>query len=222
MEREDDNERLRRNGVSPTFSGDELDRLPPPMFPSGRGRQSLRPPAEASPPEPEEGGGVPDEAFIMPDDPIRRPAEAEASFAAAEAAARGGWDETESPEEEWAGALIDPDAPIVRREAPRMPDDYERVLRGATFTELEEGEVVVTGIGDSGWDEAQEVLEQASAPATDDPYVVELARAVRKLSEALHARGEAGLRSLPEMTRFEATLRAYCVGYLTRAREGAE
>jgi hypothetical protein len=37
---------------------------------------------------------------------------------------------------------------------------------------------------------------------------------VGKLAEALRRKGEAGLQTLPGMTSFEGTLRAYCVGYL--------
>jgi hypothetical protein len=53
---------------------------------------------------------------------------------------------------------------------------------------------------------------------------MEVVEAVRKLAEALGRKGEAGLRTTPSMSRFEATLRAYCVGYLAgrRAEDEAE
>jgi hypothetical protein len=49
--------------------------------------------------------------------------------------------------------------------------------------------------------------------------VRELTRSIERLGDALRLRGEVGLRTTADMTRFEATLRAYCVGYLTRVRE---
>jgi hypothetical protein len=42
--------------------------------------------------------------------------------------------------------------------------------------------------------------------------------AVSKLAESLNRKGEAGLRANLEMSRFEATLRSYCVGYLAGRR----
>ncbi|MDZ7779714.1 MAG: hypothetical protein U5R14_07215 [Gemmatimonadota bacterium] len=76
----------------------------------------------------------------------------------------------------------------------------------------------VTGIGDDPHLQAEELASGG------DPYVIELSNAVSKLAEALRHRGEAGLKATPDMTRFEATLRAYCVGYLAgrRAEEHAE
>jgi hypothetical protein len=38
------------------------------------------------------------------------------------------------------------------------------------------------------------------------------------LAESLNRKGEAGLRANLEMSRFEATLRSYCVGYLAGRR----
>lgn len=201
-------------GLMPPFAGRPADlasseraadRLPPPMFPGGAPPRPAPPPppqAAAEPPleilEADGLDGVPSDAFILPDEPIRRSDPDEAPDAAAT------FDE----------ALIDPDAPIVRQAPPRLPDDWERVLRGGG--EDEEG--VVTGIGDAA-DEALEEELALLAAADGDPHVSELIRAVRRLADGLAARGEAGLRSTPEMSRFETTLRAYCVGYLTRARE---
>ncbi|HAC07571.1 MAG TPA: hypothetical protein DCF71_17120 [Gemmatimonadetes bacterium] len=71
---------------------------------------------------------------------------------------------------------------------------------------------VVTGMG---MDDNMEAEELASA---GDPYVVDMVQKVGKLAEAIRAKGEAGLRSTPEMDRFEATLRGYCVGYLAGRR----
>ena len=158
----------------------ELDRLPPPAFPPGeRGthsRRRLRTPAEGNSPA-QSGGreagdaGVPDEAFISPDEPIERTGSRIA-----------------------ADAFISPDAPL--------PD------RGP-----EQG--VVTGIDDdphldeSDW----------TSPRFTDPHVAELVLQVGRLADALQGHGEAGLRTTADMSRFEATLRAYCVGYLVAQRE---
>ena len=161
----------------------ELDRLPPPAFPPGqRGvkpRRNLRTPV--SEPGPEGGGvarggdsGVPDEAFISPDDPIERKGSRIAP-----------------------DAFISPDEPIPERGP-------------------EEG--VVTGIGD---DQHLGDEEQAYT-RSDPPAVADLVLQVRRLADALRDRGESGLRTTPDMSRFEATLRAYCVGYLSAQREAGD
>jgi len=69
-------------------------------------------------------------------------------------------------------------------------------------------DVVVTGIGDDPH------LDPLELSPGGDPYIKELAEMVGKLAEALRRKGEAGLQTLPGMTSFEGTLRAYCVGYL--------
>jgi hypothetical protein len=56
------------------------------------------------------------------------------------------------------------------------------------------------------------------AAAGGDAQVADLIRLVRRLSNSLLWNGEAGLRATPEMSRFEATLRAYCVGFLAAIR----
>ncbi len=56
----------------------------------------------------------------------------------------------------------------------------------------------------------------------DDPDVAELIARVGRLAEALGERGEAGLRATPGMSRFEATLRAYCTGWLAARREAGD
>jgi len=66
----------------------------------------------------------------------------------------------------------------------------------------------------------------AAAPAhttvriEDDGAVAELARVVGLLAEGLRARGEPALEATPDMSHLEATLRAFCVGYLAGARGG--
>jgi hypothetical protein len=74
----------------------------------------------------------------------------------------------------------------------------------------EEG--VVTGMGFDAHMEPEELVTGG------DPHVMEVVEAVRKLSDALKRKGEAGLRAAPGMRRFEATLRAYCVGYIAGRR----
>jgi hypothetical protein len=101
-------------------------------------------------------------------------------------------------------AYISPDEPIPHR-APRsgpvaMDDDEDF------------GEGVVTGIGDDAHMDPDELA------LGFDPHVLEVVDKVVKLAEALKQKGEAGLRSTPGMSRFEATLRSYCVGYLAGRR----
>ncbi len=100
------------------------------------------------------------------------------------------------------GAFISPDDPMPPRS--QVPTDE---------ADLEDG--VVTGIGDGP------LVDPTEPAATGDPYVADLVERVSELAEALKRRGEAALRTGPEMSRFEVTLRAYCVGYLA-GRRGAD
>ena len=161
----------------------ELDRLPPPAFPpderGAKYSRSLRTPLVEPGPAQRAGSeagepGVPDEAFISPDEPIVR-----------------------------EGSRIAPDAFIFPGEP--VPDPGP-------------GEGVVTGIGnDSHLDE-----EDSSPPRYTDPHVAGLVLQVGRLADALRDHGEGGLRTTSDMSRFEATLRAYCVGYLVAQREPEE
>jgi hypothetical protein len=103
-------------------------------------------------------------------------------------------------------AFISPDDPLPERKIELAPAflDPDAVEPG------EEGEVV--GMDLNAHLEAEEVV------AGGDPHLIEVIEAVSKLAAALQRRGEAGLRSTPERSRFEATLRAYCVGYLAGRR----
>ncbi|MDA1221198.1 MAG: hypothetical protein O3B85_04175, partial [Planctomycetota bacterium] len=154
--------------------GGEFDRLPPPALPPGQrashSRRNHRPVQEAS------VQGVPDEAFISPDEPIER-----SGFRIAE------------------GAFISPDEPL--------PDRSE-MLDSAV-------ERMVTGMGD----DAHLGEEDLAVSRHGDPSVTDLVLKVGRLAEQLRDKGEAGLRTTPDMTRFEATLRVYCVGYLAGQRE---
>ncbi len=111
-------------------------------------------------------------------------------------------------------AFISPDAPIVRDGAPRAPDDFERIMGTG-----DEDEVQVTGIGD---DTHLDVTGGAGAPRPSDPWVAHLLEALEALTGSVRQKGEAGLRTSPSMSRFEATLRGYCVGYLAGLREDAD
>lgn len=140
--------------------------------------------------------GVPEEAFISPDDPI-------------------------VPEREEISdeAFISPDEPIVRTGPPTKPADFEEVVGGrrSRDEEMEEGEVLVTGMGNDPHldDEGMQAVERYG-----DRHVADLVLMVGELADSLRQRGESALRSRPGMSRFEATLRAYCVGYLAGKREG--
>ena len=134
-------------------------------------------------------GEVPPGAFISPDDPM--------------------------PGSELDDAFIDPDAPIVRTAPPTKPDDYEAVLGADHARAMDLGEVVVTGMGD----DAHLRAEMGVGEVPQDPFVADLLAKLDRLANAIRSRGEAGLRATPEMTRFEVTLRGYCVGYLAGLRE---
>ena len=114
-------------------------------------------------------------------------------------------------------AFISPDDPIVRdsrfdSDAFISPDE-PLPPRGAE--EIDPDDVVVTGIGDDAH------LEQEKLPtaAQGDPAIVYLTQRVGRLADGLRGKGEAALRTTADMSRFEATLRAYCVGYLAAQRD---
>jgi len=95
------------------------------------------------------------------------------------------------------------------RDALISPDDpFDRADDGGDDEDFDPDDVVVTGIGDDPH------LDPVELSPGGDPYVKELADMVGRLAEALRRKGEAGLQTLPGMTSFEGTLRAYCVGYL--------
>jgi hypothetical protein len=113
---------------------------------------------------------------------------------------------------------------------PARPEGDERVPQAAFIMPDEPlsavpegsgaGEGVASGIGGVV---AEAPPEPAPAPGgARDVHLPELVRMVQRLADGLVARGEAGLRTTPGMTPFEATLRAYCVGFLAAAREGGK
>jgi hypothetical protein len=107
------------------------------------------------------------------------------------------------------GALISPDDPIPdRMGSPGQSAGDQKGMSGLG----PDADGVVTGIG------SDEHLDPVEMSFGGEPHVSELVDAVRKLAAALEHRGEGGLRVTPGMTRFEAQLRAYCVGYLAGRR----
>jgi hypothetical protein len=98
-----------------------------------------------------------------------------------------------------ADAFISPDAPLPPRRDPDAPDD----------------EGVVTGIGDDPHLGHEDLVLSRGG----DPTVADLAIRVGRLADGLRDKGEAALRTTPDMSKFEATLRAYCVGYLAAQRD---
>lgn len=180
--------------TDPNQNGDGStgDRLPPPAFPPSSRHRRVSPSGRL-PVEAGPGeteGSVPDDAFISPDD--------------ADPPAQGGMEE----------ALIPPDAPVVRDGHPEVPDDFEEVMTRIRPEELLTGDVIVTGIGDDPRLDLDPHIQRWG-----DPRLAQLIAAVTHLGTELEERGEAGLKTRPGMSRFEVTLRAYCVGYLTGLRD---
>lgn len=104
-------------------------------------------------------------------------------------------------------AFISPDEPIPERKI-ELLEEFQSPTDG--IDPDEEGEVV-------GMD-LDAHLEPDEVVSGGDPHVLELIEVVAKLNDALHRKGEAGLRTRPDMSRFEATLRSYCVGFLAGRR----
>lgn len=111
---------------------------------------------------------------------------------------------------------ISPDEPVVRQSPPSPPEDFEEVMSRPRppWERPELGEA--TGVGEEHYPDLK-LLKRFYG----DANLARLVQAVVRLASALEQRGEAGLRTTPDMTRFEATLRAYCVGYLGGLRERA-
>lgn len=103
-------------------------------------------------------------------------------------------------------ASISPDDPMPERKI----DLVAGLLSEAPLDDTEQGEVVGMSLNAH--------IDQEEVVAGGDSHVVELMEAVSKLAESLNRKGEAGLRANLEMSRFEATLRSYCVGYLAGRR----
>jgi hypothetical protein len=121
-------------------------------------------------------------------------------------------DEAAGASDGWAdGAIISPDDPIVRKGPVELPKDFERVMHRREDDDGDD-EVVVTGIGTD---------RRPAGPhgVPMDPYLERVVRDLAVLAVGLRRRGEAALHVEPDMTRFETTLRGYCVGYLAALRD---
>lgn len=176
------------NGTGPSQDGAGR-RLPPPAFPPGTRKLHVRSKNRQN------SGGV-DGALISPDEPLP--------------------ERSDFPDE----AFISPDEPIERPadladdDAYISPDEPMPVRSVATIVEAEydADDVTVTGMGHEAHLEPEEIA------MAGDPHVMKVSDVVSKLAADLKQKGEAGLRASPEMGRFEATLRGYCVGYLAGRR----
>jgi len=167
-------------------------RLPPPAFPPGSRRHVHRNNSASHTARSPVRTGVDDDAFISPDDPLP---------------------ERRDPVAE---AFISPDDPLPERTAAAALE-AAFFRPGGSFGDTDDDpgeheEGVVTGMGSDPHMDPEELSSGG------DPHVIEVAKAVGKLAEALKRRGEAGLRTTMDMSRFEATLRAYCVGYIAGRR----
>lgn len=103
-------------------------------------------------------------------------------------------------------AFISPDDPLPERRLELAPDFAQH----ASPAPDEEGQVVGMDLDDD--------THPIEVMTATDPHVAELTHVVTRLAEALRSKGEAGLRTHPDMSRFDASLRAYCVGYLAGRR----
>jgi hypothetical protein len=108
-------------------------------------------------------------------------------------------------------AFISPDDPMPERKLDMLPEFADYVASPPGDLE-DEGEGEAVGMDLDAHAFPSEVM------MAWDPHVAELVDALVRLGEALRRSGEAGLRTSPEMSRFDATLRAYCVGYLAGRR----
>jgi hypothetical protein len=114
-------------------------------------------------------------------------------------------------------AFISPDEPITRTgsriaDGAFIPPDAPLPRRGIV-SRAEEG--VVTGMDD----DAHLGREELARSQGGDPIVADLALRVGRLADGLRAKGEAALKTTSDMSKFETTLRAYCVGYLAAQRD---
>ncbi len=168
-------------------------RLPPPAFPPGSARRRTV------------GSGrlMADAA----DDSEEGAIPADAFFSPDDAVVRSG---IRVPDD----AFFSPDQPVVRQTPPTKPEDFEAVMDRSSG---DDGDgVIVTGMG------LDSHVRKGGEMKLKDPHVERVYVALKALTRAIRERGEAGLRTTNEMSRFEATLRGYCVGYLAGLRESPD
>jgi hypothetical protein len=187
-------------------------RLPPPAFPPGS-RKHVYTNSDHAPGGATSEGDSSTEAFISPDDPI--PARKDR----VDEAVISPDDPIPARKDRVDEAFISPDDPIPARRPDAVFDAFispDDPLPPRVELEPEEG--IVTGMGDDPH------LDPEELSSGGDPHVLEVSGAVERLAEALKRKGEAGLRATLAMSRFEATLRSYCVGYIAgrRAEDEAE
>lgn len=104
------------------------------------------------------------------------------------------------------GALISPDDPIPERRIELVEEFQDQMA----FDPDEEGVVVGMDLDPD--------LDPTEVISGGDPHLIEVIETIDKIAASVRKKGEAGLRVRADMPRFEATLRAYCVGYLVGRR----
>lgn len=103
-------------------------------------------------------------------------------------------------------AFISPDEPIPARKIELVEDFQDR----ASIDPDEEGQVVGMDLDPN--------LDPSDVISGGDPHLREVIDTIDKIRAGLHHKGESALRVSHDMPRLEATLRAYCVGYLVGRR----
>ncbi len=185
-------------------SAPELDRLPPPAFPPGN-RRIITPPRSQRREPTSADAAFPEDAFISPDEPIRRIG-------------------SDLPDD----AFIPPDAPIRKRD-PRTqqgsemddgtPPTNTRATEETDDTEWDtedgEGEVVVTGIGAEG-----PVYYEASAGYETSPSgdLEGAASTLEALARELREKGGGALLVDPKSPPLQAGLRGLLAGFILGRR----
>jgi hypothetical protein len=104
-------------------------------------------------------------------------------------------------------AFISPDDPMPARRLDLAPAfaDYARPTAA-------DGEGEAVGM------DMETHADHGERVTGSDRHLNEIVVAVTQLAESLRRRGEASLRAAPGLSRLDATLRAYCAGYLAGRR----
>ncbi len=158
----------------------------------------------------------------------------EEDLAGPESETTEGWEDVEG---ELAPEAVDGWEDVVAEPAQEPAESWEDA-EGDPIPEAVDGwEDVATEMAPETIDAADEVAAEPTEamPAEDagsepgavspvetdpaDPHVEAVVALVRRLADDLEAHGETALAADAEVSPFEATLRAYCVGYLEGLRE---